>query len=486
MIAKLAVYIETMLKTRRTSFDRFSNLPDHVAHNVLSFLSMEDISRLCVVSKRCRQLCISIPILNVDSRRYGNNATKRSKLASYLDRFLLLRKGMEIQRCFLRWFLSNSLFDDQYRILSWLHNAVNCNAELLDVEISFEREANFPLQASLLCCESLRFLKVSLLNGILKFPSSITTFGFSSLQTLSMKSVEINESFGKWVSLYCKFLKDLSLENIKGTKSINITSSSLEILKILSPGHDVCHVNVSAESLLRMALRWRFDSPNNRVLQLSAPKLICFFWEGNISNFSFKGDFAHLVTAGIFFRTPSESSSLITQSLLGVLRGLGNTKVVALHDKCIQVLFKQGCLPTLFVCLSTLYVFTSGISDELVLALPFLLAGAPNLRRLFICSKFMSGYLNGIKEVHRETVGCWELQDLIFIRNLKSVTIELISEGRNELELIKHLLKHATNLQRMTVFYAPSLQSDVIRRISQYEKASDAQLIFHYKAFDFC
>lgn len=72
-----------------------------------------------------------------------------------------------------------------------------------------------------------------------------------------------------------------------------------------------------------------------------------------------------------------------------------------------------------------------------------------------------------------------ELQGIPFMHNLKFVTIELVSQGKNELELIKFLLEHARNLQRLTVLYAPPLPSDVGKEITGYEKASSvAELKF--------
>jgi hypothetical protein len=51
--------------------DRISNLPNHITHHILSFLTMEDIARLSIVSKWWQELCIiSIPSLTLDGTRY--------------------------------------------------------------------------------------------------------------------------------------------------------------------------------------------------------------------------------------------------------------------------------------------------------------------------------------------------------------------------------------------------------------------------------
>lgn len=70
----------------RIGVDRFSSLPDEVVHkDVVSFLSMEEISRLSVVWKRCRQLCISMSFLSLDVIPYRRNPFKRAQLMNYID-----------------------------------------------------------------------------------------------------------------------------------------------------------------------------------------------------------------------------------------------------------------------------------------------------------------------------------------------------------------------------------------------------------------
>jgi hypothetical protein len=50
--------------------DRINNLPIHIAHHILSFLMMEDIARLSIVSKWWQELCISIPSLTLHGTPY--------------------------------------------------------------------------------------------------------------------------------------------------------------------------------------------------------------------------------------------------------------------------------------------------------------------------------------------------------------------------------------------------------------------------------
>ncbi|KAL5560225.1 hypothetical protein UlMin_036436 [Ulmus minor] len=468
-----------------TNADRLSNLPDHVAHNILSLLSMEDISRLCVVSKRCRELSISIPNLAFDSVECRNNATKQGQLMSYLDRFWLLRKGMDTRRFYLRWCSQSILFDDEERhLLTWLENAVMCNVELLDVVIILKtEEVDFPMPPNVLRSKSLKNLRINLNYGILIFPSSITSFGFSSLQNLSLNSVQIDESFGEWISSCCKFIRKVRLSHIRGSKRLIITSASLEEFMILFAS-DLCHIELSAKKLQILGVDWGSDSSSNKALQLSAPKLRVLILMGDISNFSSKDNFIHSGTTGIFIRNDSYSSNSSTQCLLNLLRGVRNTKILYLHDMCI----KHGRLPFMFINLSTLYIYldpkTISISDSLLLALPAVLAGTPNLLNLYVGNISFSIPFDEMEEVYDKAMGSRESHNSMVIPNLKSVITNFNSVEKNELELIKYLLKQAKNLKKMTIFNAPPLESDIIREIRQYEKS--AEVIFHEQDLSYC
>ncbi|KAI5325792.1 hypothetical protein L3X38_034866 [Prunus dulcis] len=44
--------------------DRFSDLPDDIAHLILSPLPFKDLTRVSSVSKRCRQLHLSVPVVD--------------------------------------------------------------------------------------------------------------------------------------------------------------------------------------------------------------------------------------------------------------------------------------------------------------------------------------------------------------------------------------------------------------------------------------
>jgi hypothetical protein len=216
--------------------DRISNLPIHIAHHILSFLAMEDIARLSIMSKWWQVLCISVPFLTLDGMKYRGQYFKLTHLKNFIDRLMLQRNRMKIVQFSVCWmFLEWD--SDEYRFLTWLHEAVRCNIEVLYLDLSIFLPGTFQMPLCVLHCESLRFLTVRLYGGILQLPSS---FGFTKLQSLSLTRVRVlDKLFVEQVSSFCNFLDKLCLDDVSGMNNINIQSSSLKYIEIRSYKHNV-------------------------------------------------------------------------------------------------------------------------------------------------------------------------------------------------------------------------------------------------------
>ncbi|PON52235.1 LRR domain containing protein [Parasponia andersonii] len=195
-----------------------------------------------------------------------------------MSKTISLRRGVPTHRLYINWCLESSLNvnrgdEEEYRVLTWLHNAVLCEVKELELVLKPKSGSAFSLPPSLIGSRSLEYLKVENLvtcftDGIVKF-LSYSSIGYSSLKCLRLSHVRIDESFGNWVSTCCKFLENLSLSWIKEIKSLIIDSSCLQGLHISS--RDLCHLQVSAEILGWFTLFWKCDSPSNRTFQLSTP-----------------------------------------------------------------------------------------------------------------------------------------------------------------------------------------------------------------------
>ncbi|KAE8099660.1 hypothetical protein FH972_017622 [Carpinus fangiana] len=197
--------------------NKISNLPTHIAHHILSFLMMEDIARLSIVSKWWHALCISIPSLTVDDMRYRGKDYKLIHFKNFLDRLMLRCNGMKMVQFCVRW-----------TFLDWSFK----NATL---------------------CFALRIVEVS-----------SNEFAWRGSPTAVLNSLD-----------------KLCLDAINGINNINIWSSSLKYLEIRSYEHDdLFHLNVSGELLEELIIHWKFTPSGVRSLEMATPLLKCFTWGG--------------------------------------------------------------------------------------------------------------------------------------------------------------------------------------------------------------
>ncbi|RXH93745.1 hypothetical protein DVH24_014321 [Malus domestica] len=212
--------------------DRFSDLPEEVAHHILSFVDFKYPIRITT----------------------KNKPKHLASLMSSFDGYLHFRGHNRMQRIRIHLSFSTSKNEKKYcddysrLLLKWIHNAVRCNVEHLDLNFDHCVTSTFSLPSFILHSQSLRSLLVSLgiINSdVVEGPS----LSFSSnLRYLSLCYVKIvDESLFKWISWCCKYLKELHLRSVKGIQDISVESSSLESFPFINHG-DV-HLSISCEKL---------------------------------------------------------------------------------------------------------------------------------------------------------------------------------------------------------------------------------------------
>ncbi|KAH7849564.1 hypothetical protein Vadar_019690 [Vaccinium darrowii] len=474
----MATAMSQGLKICTVRLDRYSSLPDHIAHHILSFLTMEDVARFMVTCKRCRELCITSPFLTFNGlsdlcyRPWLHNFQKHNMCMSALDRFFVQRGRRKICNlsihCCLR-FSRNELS----RAITWLRIAAQCYVEVLDLECVLRLAAKFAFPLCLFTCGSLRSVTVKLNGGVLELPSSL---GFTNLQSLSISSVKVfNKCFGEWISSFCKSLKELRLESIEEINSINISSSSLVhfSLENSSPS-ELCHLSVGGEKLEVMNVEWRFNSSSGKSLKIFAPNLKYFSWKGYPTNDNHLGSLMHLKGAQLLLE-PKEDTY---ENLHHVIHGVSRIEDLTLDDLMTKVLFEQGCLPTCFGNMGRLYMYVSCLNDDLVPAMVSLIRGMPNLKSISMKSSPPPANTN--LQASGFDAGYWESQNLTFIHHLQLAEIELFG-GKNELGLASFLLKHAKELKKMTIFYSSCLPQNVRLRLRNCAMASAATVVFQRK-----
>ncbi|KAJ9159565.1 hypothetical protein P3X46_025067 [Hevea brasiliensis] len=77
---------ERKKKARKSGgMDKLSSLPDSILHRILSFLYTSEAIRTCVLSKRWRNLWVSLPDLHFDSSNFESKASFRKFVRSVLS-----------------------------------------------------------------------------------------------------------------------------------------------------------------------------------------------------------------------------------------------------------------------------------------------------------------------------------------------------------------------------------------------------------------
>ncbi|XP_048432642.1 putative F-box/LRR-repeat protein At3g28410 [Pyrus x bretschneideri] len=463
------------------TLDRFSALPREVAHHVLSFLPISDITRVGMLSQECRAFYLSTPTLNFtefpsESTRAFNS---RLELMASLDKFFIHRHHNKVQSFSLDWVSKYELGEtdiekccsvEKSRVLGWIENALTCNVEKLDFffltvmptvkDIISETQIDFP--SSVFVSGSLRSLSLLMKRATLK-ASTFSASSICNLVFLTLRSVtmEDDEGFCKWICFCCRNIKELTLEFVIGLRKIDIESSSLESFGVEFPSCcDLCHVKISGEKVEDLRINWKFNAPLPRTnsLEIFAPNLKRLNWVGYMMNHQNLGELNCLEEVQISLMADGvDDPESKTHEFLSSIR---SAKTLRIDQGTAKNLFKDGNTPPILHELCCLHVtIWSGIDDKVVPALASLFKGLSNLTTLeltvssdqlpfFFCSA-NAATSSGFDRRY------WERQHLEFVSQLKYVTIEL-TNGSNGFVLAKYLLERAQNLEEMLVICLPN------------------------------
>ncbi|XP_070668513.1 putative F-box/FBD/LRR-repeat protein At4g03220 [Malus domestica] len=442
------------------------------------------MARLGCMSKRYRKFHLSSPSLEININEIPNQKMKkcscnmRLQLIYSLDRYLFRRGDNKIKRFHIRWvthnrFTKDCACDERFRIIAWVYNAIRCNVEELDLDVSLPRETPLALSSFMFLCKSLTSLSVSM-KCVLKGPPLDSS---SNLKYLSLREVCIvDEKFFTWITCCCKCIKEFRLQDIYGVANITIESSSLESFVFECPGLSAgCNLNISGQKLECLHIRWGnlfFDQKSS--LNISAPNLKSLTWWGTLFSHQNLGKLMCLEKAELSLQPESGIDFGIIHKVLHSMRGV---KVLILHKKITMKLLKEGsiALAALFGTeISYLQMHIECLFDNLVPAMVSLLSGMPKLNTLYL----KTDQFSFSPEYKSSGFGMayWKSQKLAFINQVKVVSIELCS-GSNGFELARYILEHAQNLNKLEIIHSAE-QSNAIRELNESKRVSNAAFVF--------
>lgn len=195
-------------KRETDGIDRISELPEHVAHHILSFLPTKDVFHTSSLSKLWKTTCSTLPILNFDETFFDGvgelwdlfneeeTRNKREKLINFVEQTLQRRlsQGITISELVLDIPSTVSCSSEGFVLVDrWIGYAMNSVKHLfLDIDSPQYKLFSLPL----------------ILFSFKKLRLSSTSIGDECFQNL----------------IHCsKDLEDLSIDNCSWLKRVEIT-----------------------------------------------------------------------------------------------------------------------------------------------------------------------------------------------------------------------------------------------------------------------
>ncbi|CDP11865.1 unnamed protein product [Coffea canephora] len=461
-------------KTPQGHEDRISDLPDAVIHHILFLLPIRSIAQTSILSKRWRQIWYTFPDLDFTSigavaDAPVKNATDSKKLhsllakgAEFISQVLALRdhnKYSDLRVLRFRACLSFS------RLNGLIRRAIRFNVQELDIEVTTNDFFNFP--RSVVLSQSLRIFRLkSQYPGFRLPPVTILKGGFGSLLSLSLSRVILYDQ-PSLLNLFSgssfPMLKKLSLEIFIGLKHLSVSCRGLEDLT-LENCFQLEDLEICSPKLENLRIVGCFDAySSSSWLKIDGPRIKMIFWSHNSipANCSVENLISlHEAFVG-FFVLHEDISAAKLRSVSNFLSGLSHSQSLILESPCIEILSKNYHFGGVFQ-----YPFSRLISMELQTG--FNTHNLPGLAGLFRNSPKVHTLIMKIDEVQNaerrkwnrdlwESSSSgeerfWESQSQAmnsFLHHLKVVKIHGFSECENDISLVKFFLKHGKVLQEM-------------------------------------
>uniref|UniRef100_A0A0E0B7H5 F-box domain-containing protein n=1 Tax=Oryza glumipatula TaxID=40148 RepID=A0A0E0B7H5_9ORYZ len=218
---------------------RLSTLPDDIVFRIMSFLTMRQAVRMCVLSRRWRNLWRTVPCINADisefKRRDTEHYDQETELAfkMFMERLNELRDPAPLIHTFrFRCILDlneeiNHILDSEV-INGWISHAVQKQPHFLDIALLCDK---LELNHSAFNCRYLRrieFTNVILMQGFFKQ----LEMGCPAMRGLFLDECSVED-----IEISSHTLKVLTIKNTHvsyGNKT-TISTPSVTYLKLLSP-----------------------------------------------------------------------------------------------------------------------------------------------------------------------------------------------------------------------------------------------------------
>ncbi|EPS65737.1 hypothetical protein M569_09037, partial [Genlisea aurea] len=401
--------------------DRISSLPGHIVDKILSFLSLGDAVRTCILSRKWRYKWTTLPCLVFDNQSVAvaasNQDQTKSRLVNVIDHMLLLHSG-PVQRFKLSHRDLHGISDIDRWILFLSRGSVK------EFILEIWKGHRYKLPSAAYSCQKLTHLE--LFNCLLKPPLEFS--GFRSLRSLDLQHITMDQhSFERMVS-GCPVLERLTVMNFDGFTLLNVQAPNLVFFDVGGAFEDVAFRDTFRLAVVSIALY-----ENN----------------GFERSFASGGGGGNIVK---FFASLPHIQRLEVQSFFLKYLAAGSIPV-ELPAPCTNLNYLS------------IRINFNDLSDNL--ATLCLLRSSPNLHELEILVRT------------EEQFGSWKsltvsgsYYDFALFR-LRSMRVVGVSGQKLELDFVKFVLESAPVLEKVTV--KPTTAEcgwDVVKELLRFRRAS--------------
>ncbi|WOH08218.1 hypothetical protein DCAR_0727655 [Daucus carota subsp. sativus] len=284
--------------------DRISDLPDTLLIAILALLPIETAVRTCILSKRWRPLCESLPNLDfTDDRNSGIHFT------DFVDKFLMRRPNdLKIAKFRLYCYHGDYYRD---RVNEWMMNVLGREVKEIDLRFSFPDLYKLVRDFFYMCSS----VEVVILDWkmLVEIPENVK---LSKLRVLSFSDVTFSsyESVEKLL-LNCPVLEDLSIDYCEWLtgNSLSICGSVLKRLSYCPSSDD-------------FVLRTLIDTPRLENLEIHS-------YTAGDNDILFKENLPFLKVAEIDICDMPRG----VDCMFGLLKKISNVKFLTLSDNAMGV-----------------------------------------------------------------------------------------------------------------------------------------------------
>ncbi|KAI3903387.1 hypothetical protein MKW98_032041 [Papaver atlanticum] len=423
--------------------DRISKLPDNLIHEILSFIDTKYAVQTSVLSKRWKNIWISLPYISLDWTSFKKDiiydlGETVNRFLTFVDKVFEFHDDSDIQSIKLGCVILDAVSVDALN--RWILAAVNYNVKDLDISGSYLHDSAYEIPHQLLNSKSLKSLIIILLgerfggtNIILQKSMSLPQMKTLWLAGISISNLDLQRLFSSCPLIETVIMQKCDVQT-SSQSNIIIDSHSLKMVRLFDNRHT--HIGLADHS---MTCTTNISAPNLKVFMCTGFLTEDFPLE-NLSSLGYaRFDMRLRKEADETAQTYSELPVLLQAP--GILDRqppqLCNLKTMKLGMR-----FTRGCIRSI----------------------AYLLKISPIIITLILVSE----------EVNLADIGDdWDagLPLTCMYPRLKFIEIKEVEGCDNELKFLRFMLKNSTVLEKVNLFFRSTSDSlDGGRRIRGFKR----------------